>query len=204
MGEIESGFKWWMRYVIVPIIGGGGIIAIVIAVIDRTQSSPAGTKSGIVRQELPPLQPTALSEPSQSSVPRTPQKEQTTKDGAKPNHRLASPSMPNKSEPEFYVMEPSTHEYETKTLPVKIGDTITLHWNVPNPWGELWIQCFTWYPSVERSDESLRIFHHLPNKGTKQVRVLWGPTYDCSMRDMAGASTQRIVGEISLTSNESN
>lgn len=33
MPEIESGLKWWMRYVIVPMIGGGGIIAIVVAVI---------------------------------------------------------------------------------------------------------------------------------------------------------------------------
>jgi hypothetical protein len=32
----ESGLKWWVRYVIVPIIGGGGVIAIVVAVIERT------------------------------------------------------------------------------------------------------------------------------------------------------------------------
>jgi hypothetical protein len=31
--DTETGLKWWMRYVIVPIIGGGGIIAIIVALI---------------------------------------------------------------------------------------------------------------------------------------------------------------------------
>jgi len=39
MGEAtETGIRWWMRYVIVPVIGGGGIIAIVVAFIGRPQN----------------------------------------------------------------------------------------------------------------------------------------------------------------------
>jgi hypothetical protein len=35
MAETETGFRWWMRYVIVPMIGGGGVIAIIVAFIGR-------------------------------------------------------------------------------------------------------------------------------------------------------------------------
>ncbi len=33
MSEVESGGKWWLRYVVVPLIGGGGIIAIIFGAI---------------------------------------------------------------------------------------------------------------------------------------------------------------------------
>jgi hypothetical protein len=38
MAEEEKGAKWWFRYVIVPIIGGGGIIALVSS---HNEQSPA-------------------------------------------------------------------------------------------------------------------------------------------------------------------
>jgi hypothetical protein len=41
MAETETGLKWWIRYVIVPVIGGGGAIAIVVALISRPPASPA-------------------------------------------------------------------------------------------------------------------------------------------------------------------
>jgi hypothetical protein len=34
----ETGIKWWMRYVIVPLIGGAGVFGIVIAYIDRPRT----------------------------------------------------------------------------------------------------------------------------------------------------------------------
>ncbi|GEM_PF-6808399 len=62
----ERGFYWWMRYVIVPVIGGGGIIAIIVAVIGMlSPQSPTGTTTPtspskiqtITRSpELPPSQ----------------------------------------------------------------------------------------------------------------------------------------------------
>lgn len=33
--EQEHGLKWWLRYVIVPVIGGGGIVAIIVAFIAK-------------------------------------------------------------------------------------------------------------------------------------------------------------------------
>lgn len=29
MSNLESGFKWWIRYVIVPLVAGGGVIALI-------------------------------------------------------------------------------------------------------------------------------------------------------------------------------
>ncbi|HXM60233.1 MAG TPA: hypothetical protein VN950_05210 [Terriglobales bacterium] len=39
MAEEEKGARWWFRYVIVPIIGGGGAIAIITAMIERPPQS---------------------------------------------------------------------------------------------------------------------------------------------------------------------
>jgi hypothetical protein len=36
----ERGFKWWLRYVIVPLIGGGGIVAIVVTTISSPTIKP--------------------------------------------------------------------------------------------------------------------------------------------------------------------
>jgi hypothetical protein len=46
MAEEEKGAKWWFRYVIVPIIGGGGAIAIITAMIEHPSEStrPAVTE----------------------------------------------------------------------------------------------------------------------------------------------------------------
>lgn len=35
MADIEAGHKWWLRYVVVPLIGGGGIVAVVVALLNR-------------------------------------------------------------------------------------------------------------------------------------------------------------------------
>ncbi len=40
MSDSEHGWKWWVRFVIVPLIGGGGVIAIVAAFIS-SPSPPA-------------------------------------------------------------------------------------------------------------------------------------------------------------------
>ncbi len=35
MSEMEKGVKWWLRYVIVPLVGGGGVIALLVAFINK-------------------------------------------------------------------------------------------------------------------------------------------------------------------------
>lgn len=63
MPEIESGFRWWARYVLVPLIGGGGLIAIVVATIEREKglqanpsvavsAAPAGNHAANADQKL--------------------------------------------------------------------------------------------------------------------------------------------------------
>jgi hypothetical protein len=39
MSETEKGIKWWIRYVIVPLIGGGGLIALIIALVNQPHVS---------------------------------------------------------------------------------------------------------------------------------------------------------------------
>lgn len=39
MAELEEGYRWWLRYVIVPLVGGGGVIALIIAVIGNGQET---------------------------------------------------------------------------------------------------------------------------------------------------------------------
>ena len=43
MSNLESGFKWWVRYVIVPLVAGGGVIALIVAAIrdDKRAEPPA-------------------------------------------------------------------------------------------------------------------------------------------------------------------
>lgn len=39
MPENETGAKWWFRYVIVPILGGGGVVAIIFSSLTHTTHS---------------------------------------------------------------------------------------------------------------------------------------------------------------------
>lgn len=59
----ETGLKWWIRFVIVPIIGGGGIIALIVAYGSRPPRPPvdgsptkllSATEGGTVAVEEPP------------------------------------------------------------------------------------------------------------------------------------------------------
>jgi hypothetical protein len=52
--EKEAGIKWWMRYVIVPILGGGGIIALIVALIGRpVDHSPVVDHGPVVDTKVP-------------------------------------------------------------------------------------------------------------------------------------------------------
>lgn len=41
MAEADTGYKWWIRYVLVPIIGGGGVVALLVAYINRPLPPPS-------------------------------------------------------------------------------------------------------------------------------------------------------------------
>src|SRR5215471_15849221 len=40
MSDPESGYKWWIRYVIVPLIGGGSVVALLVAYLNRPAVPP--------------------------------------------------------------------------------------------------------------------------------------------------------------------
>jgi hypothetical protein len=52
----ESGFRWWARYVIVPIIGGGGLIALMVAYVERPHPIQVGNSANQVAKPDSPLE----------------------------------------------------------------------------------------------------------------------------------------------------
>jgi hypothetical protein len=63
MADNESGLKWWMRYVIVPIIGGGGVIAVVVAVMEKPGVPPSISDHGSVTDKAPFKEPEKPEQP---------------------------------------------------------------------------------------------------------------------------------------------
>lgn len=55
----ESGLKWWVRYFIVPLIGGGGLIAIMLTLLTR----PPGHDANIRSTPTPIVSPTLPVDP---------------------------------------------------------------------------------------------------------------------------------------------
>ncbi len=72
MADSDSGYKWWIRYVLVPILGGGGVIALVVANINRPiPPQAAAPKTNVVapQQNTPTPAPVA---PRQDAAPTAP------------------------------------------------------------------------------------------------------------------------------------
>ena len=61
----ERGLYWWVRYVVVPIIGGGGVIAIIVAFIARQSSLPSGATPTFVSSPIVP----AMTQLPESTTP---------------------------------------------------------------------------------------------------------------------------------------
>jgi hypothetical protein len=99
MSEQETGFKWWIRYVIVPMIGGGGIIAIVVAILG-----------------IPPKPTVSKADPTKNEAITTPLSVVTT-DPQKSNAPAQSPSP---LQPQQSVKEPTSAPAESSMNVVKI------------------------------------------------------------------------------------
>lgn len=68
----ESGLRWWLRYVIVPLLGGGGVIAILVSAhfqINKHADPVASPSSSASHPELVHTAPAQSSSPTQSSSP---------------------------------------------------------------------------------------------------------------------------------------
>lgn len=68
MAEGESGYKWWIRYVVVPLLGGGVVVALVTAYLSRPVPTTA------------PNRPTPATASPRGSKPPTPRSTQAGPD----------------------------------------------------------------------------------------------------------------------------
>jgi hypothetical protein len=109
MPDSEGGLKWWLRYVIVPVIGGGGIIAIWVSVREHP-SAPAAAPQNVTSSTLP--------------------------NNSKPN--AEHPPNRFDDSVEFYASS-ALEQHEEHDLKVKQGETVLLHWNVQNFLGAVYL-----------------------------------------------------------------
>ena len=59
MADLETGFRWWIRYVIVPVVAGGGVIAIVVAVLKGEPKPAADRPFADISASSPRILPSA-------------------------------------------------------------------------------------------------------------------------------------------------
>lgn len=72
MTDTEKGHRWWLRYVIVPLIGGGGMVALVVAWINRP-TAPKPEPPVVGAQAEPDSATTPPTDPSSKLVEPNPQ-----------------------------------------------------------------------------------------------------------------------------------
>ena len=120
MSDNEHGAKWWIRFVIVPLIGGGGLIAIMVAFINRpTTQGPAPIVKGPSYNEVhsasaqPPRREAQASRTSAEMV------------SSKPAETAQDPPVASERKPISSSPEPAA-----STAPAELGvfktDTYTL------------------------------------------------------------------------------
>jgi hypothetical protein len=139
MPDIEHGFKWWIRYVIVPLIGGGGAIAIVVAIINRPSPSPPQIVRGPAYNEGRTSNPgspgpNAPAQETKSNPARTQTvAHRTTPEQAKTPMNQTANVAPPAPRPAQVHEEPAeagvfvTGEYRMKADPIrKVGDYATI------------------------------------------------------------------------------
>jgi len=123
MADEEKGLKWWLRYVIVPLIGGGGIIAIVVSVLGRKAQIPT-TPVPVYQQQSEKL--TTASPTSAAS-------------NDKPKQDASTANAPDDAESvDFYYMLPGIDSHFKGGL-LDLGQHITLVWTISNPKGQLYL-----------------------------------------------------------------
>jgi hypothetical protein len=121
MAEIETGFRWWVRYVIVPIVGGGGVIAILVALL--SQHNTVQPKA----QNADPTPTTSSSPQNTMSQPAS----ASTKAAAK------EPIPKNDKRGTLAIRLASSARWESKRIDVKWGAEVFLKWHVAKPVGTL-------------------------------------------------------------------
>jgi len=139
-GENESGFKWWMRYVIVPLIGGGGVIAILVAKIEhptQPRAVPIGQDVNLEATEKPRVQnPIELKKTNDASVKRIPaRKVQTAEDnqvGSAPANNAAQSTQDGQPKTKFYAYDLINNTVlPGNSLSFPYSQRFSIRWEVP-------------------------------------------------------------------------
>jgi len=93
----ENGIRWWLRWVIVPLCSGGGIIALLFAVITREPPLPSReTGSGGVHQSSAnPNNPNSTNAANRAQTPiqtptLTPEQSKFSRELSGPRHSFSS------------------------------------------------------------------------------------------------------------------
>lgn len=149
MAHLASGGSWWLRYVIVPIIGGGGLVAVLATVAERADlnflfgdapkhvaaaqvSAPASAPSPatIPSPLLQTVQPSA-SASLPASAPASPPLPAAAQS---PLPQTVDPSAPPKTKethrPYFYATDKDDRRYPGQSIVVQKGDSVGLHWEI--------------------------------------------------------------------------
>ena len=94
MADGDSGYKWWIRFVLIPLVGGGGAVALVVAYVNRpglttTESRIATTSPAVTELPHGSKPPAAPPRPDATSdAPAPPSSTQPT--GNPPDRSAAS------------------------------------------------------------------------------------------------------------------
>lgn len=157
--EKETGWKWWLRYIVVPLIGSGGVIAIVVAIIMRpVNNGPVLPNVGPTPVNTPIASPTSTQVPNQMPKP-SPTPVQTVnleEPAAKPKtHKVPTPARTPYDPPkalqkptitsekprvEFYVLGPDGKKLGEESS-LQVGDSVTAYWNAGNLQESLYLEC---------------------------------------------------------------
>lgn len=143
----ETGFRWWLRYVIVPLIGSGGIIAIVVAVINRPAPMPreqVKERNSPTQNpaQTPSPQPTAIAAPA--VVSGSPDNKQTD-----PRSEIGTQKLPD-----FYL-KTRDGKVITNRGSVRDGSRATAYWDIKNPKGTLYYGCAATRYFVPRESDAV-------------------------------------------------
>ncbi len=115
--DSETGWRWWLRYVIVPLIGSGGVVAIVVALImsrgnhsgsNALQSERDQKEYSQIVNHSPTPTPTAVVQPAPDASPQ----KQTV-------------------EPERFYLSSDSVKSATRRVWINAGTTVVAHWNIP-------------------------------------------------------------------------
>lgn len=115
-GDGETGYRWWLRYVVIPLVGSGGIIALWIGLRDPSpQNAPAALAAPAAAATAAPVppprqerKPSLLSPASQVPAPA----ERPIAERARPSDRLAT-----SKDPEAQVTKGESTQGETVAGP---------------------------------------------------------------------------------------